>query len=69
MAKKTAKGTLHELSVQELSARLREAEERNFKLKFQHAANPLKNPMEIRTARREIAKLLTILRLKETVTP
>ncbi len=67
MAKKAAKESLHELSVSELEARLRESQEKSFKLKFQHASNPLKNPMEIRTARRQIAKIRTVLRQKEKV--
>lgn len=65
MAKKAAKETLNELSLQELKARLRESQEKSFRLRFQHASNPLKNPMEIRTARREIAKVMTVLRQKE----
>ena len=67
MAKKAAKESLHEMSVPELEARLRESQEKSFKLKFQHASNPLKNPMEIRTARRQIAKIRTVLRQKEKV--
>jgi len=67
MAKKVAKESLHELSVQELEARLAESQEKSFKLKFQHASNPLKNPMEIRTARREIARVQTVLRQKAKV--
>jgi large subunit ribosomal protein L29 len=68
MAKKAAKESLHEMSVSELEALLSESQEKSFKLKFQHASNPLKNPMEIRTARRQIAKIRTILHQKEKVT-
>ena len=57
MAKKAAKESLHDLSVQELEALLTESQEKRFRLQYQHATNPLKNPMEIRTARRQIAKL------------
>jgi len=67
MAKKAAKESLHDMSVQELEALLQESQEKRFKLAYQHATNPLKNPMEIRTARRQIAKLLTVLRQKETI--
>ena len=67
MAKKAAKETFNELSLPELQARLRESQEKSFRLRFQHASNPLKNPMEIRTARREIAKILTVLHQKEKV--
>ncbi len=68
MAKKRSRPeSLHDMSVQELQARLRETQEKSFRLRFQHASNPLKNPMEIRAARREVAKVLTILRQKEKV--
>ena len=67
MAKKATKESLHELSLPELQARLRESQEKSFRLRFQHASNPLKNPMDIRTARREIAKILTVLHQKEKV--
>ena len=67
MAKKAAKESLHEMSVKELEALLSESQEKSFKLKFQHASNPLKNPMEIRFARRRTAKIRTILHQKEKV--
>jgi large subunit ribosomal protein L29 len=68
MAKKAAaKESIHDMSVPELEALLRESQEKSFKLKFQHATNPLKNPMVIRTARREIAKIRTVLRQKAQV--
>ena len=67
MAKKATKESLHDMSKKELEAKLRDVQEKSFKLRFQHTTNPLKNPMEIRTARREIAKVLTILRQKEKV--
>jgi large subunit ribosomal protein L29 len=70
MAKKAKREeSLHDLSAQELEARLREVQENHFRLRFRHAGNPLKNPMQIRQARREVARLETILRekAKETV--
>ncbi len=67
MAKKKSKAKLTDLSKQELEAQLRESRDNSFKMKFQHATNPMKNPMEIRTARRQIARLLTHLRQKEKV--
>ena len=53
------------LSVAELEARLKEAEEARFRLQFRHTSAPLKNPMVIRSKRREIARLKTYLRQKE----
>jgi large subunit ribosomal protein L29 len=67
MAKKVVKESLHDMTVTELEARLRESQEKSFRLKFQHASNPLKNPMEIRIARREIARVRTVLHQKEKV--
>jgi large subunit ribosomal protein L29 len=67
MAKKQAaevKVTLTDLSAPELETRLREVQENNFRLRFRHASNPLKNPMEIRQNRREIARLKTFLHQK-----
>ena len=67
MAKKDKKESLHEMSVPELQARLKECREASFRLQFQHTSNPLKNPMEIRTARRALARVLTVLHQKEKV--
>ena len=61
MAKKGTQDHWQEMSVQELEARLRESQDKSFRLKFQHTTNPLKNPMQIKTARRQIAKILTFL--------
>jgi large subunit ribosomal protein L29 len=68
MAKKKArekKEEIGELSPKELQARLGEAQEARFRLQFRHLSSPLKNPMQIRAKRREIARLMTHLRQKE----
>jgi large subunit ribosomal protein L29 len=66
MAKKVReKEELKSMSVDELQARLKEAQESRFRLQFRHTTNPLKNPMQIRFKRREIAQLKTWLRQKE----
>ena len=59
------KETLRVMSIPELQARLQEAQEAYFRLRFRHASNPLKNPMQIRFKRREIAQLITWLKQKE----
>jgi large subunit ribosomal protein L29 len=62
MAKKKQETVgLPEMEVPELRARLDELEEKRFRLQFRHASSPLKNPMEIRQAKREIARVKTIL--------
>jgi large subunit ribosomal protein L29 len=68
MAKKKAakeKADFNEMSVPELKAKLSETQESYFRLQFRHTSNPLKNPMQIRTHRRDIARLKTYLRVKE----
>ncbi len=66
MAKGKTKESYASLSAQEIQARLREAEEAHFRLQFRHASNPLKNPMQIRFKRREVARLKTWLQAKES---
>ena len=53
---------LREMSVTELDQELIELKEQLFKLRFQHATNQLENPMELKTVRRSIARVKTILR-------
>ncbi len=62
--KKVAKESYHEMSEHELLAKLGEVQESYFRLQFRHTSNPLKNPMVIRQARREVARLKTHLRQK-----
>ena len=49
----------------ELQKELVELKSELFKLRFQHAANGLENPMKIRNIKRDIARVKTILREKE----
>ena len=53
------------LSVEDLTARIKEDELRLKKLEFGHAISPLENPMSIRNLRRELARLKTELRKKQ----
>jgi len=59
---KEAKKTL---SVGELNAELRTAQEKKFKLQFKHQVAPLDNPVELRTLRRQIARLKTWINEKQ----
>ena len=52
-------------SAAELGTELRAALDKRAKLTFQHQTAPLKNPMELRQLRREIARLKTFIRTKE----
>jgi large subunit ribosomal protein L29 len=64
MAKKKEETKFSELTPEELRLKVSEAREKLFQLKFQNTTAPLKNPREIRTTRRNIARALTFLRQK-----
>ena len=63
--KKTKTQDKTALNPAELKNELRSALEKRAKLAFQHNVAPLKNPMELRHLRREIARLKTQLSVKE----
>ncbi|NLJ94863.1 MAG: 50S ribosomal protein L29 [Clostridiaceae bacterium] len=56
---------LRKMTAEELNTELVELKEQLFKIRFQHATNQLDNPMELKTVRREIARVKTILREME----
>ncbi len=56
---------IREKTTEELNAELREKKDVLFHLRFQHAINQLDNPHKITETRKDIAKILTILREKE----
>ena len=49
----------------EINARLQELQEERFRLKFRTATMDLENPTLLKTIRRDIARLKTILRERE----
>ena len=57
--------SIHGLNENDLRARLEEDKQRLKKLEFAHAISPLENPMTIRGLRRDIARLITELKLKQ----
>ena len=57
--------SIHGLNENDLRARLEEDKQRLKKLEFAHAIYPLENPMTIRGVRRDIARLITELKLKQ----
>jgi large subunit ribosomal protein L29 len=56
---------LRELSIPELKEKLSQLREEFLNLRFQKTIHKLENPMGIRQVRRDIARILTILREKE----
>ncbi len=59
--------SLKEMTVTDLKARITEDELRLKKLKFGHAVSPVENPMNIRGVRRDLARLKTELKSKQSV--
>jgi large subunit ribosomal protein L29 len=55
------------MSPDEIRTRLQELREELFNLRFRNAMKQLDNPLKIREGRREMARLLTVLREKEQV--
>jgi large subunit ribosomal protein L29 len=58
--------SIRAMSESDIKARLEEDKQRLKKLEFAHAISPLENPMSIRGLRREIARLQTELKLKQS---
>jgi len=56
---------LKEIPEQELIKRIKDEEENLVHLKFQKATSQLESPIKVRTVRRDIAKMKTILREHE----
>jgi large subunit ribosomal protein L29 len=56
---------LRDLSDDELDTKLAEAKEELFNLRFQLVTGQLDNPMAIKVMRKEIARILTVVRERE----
>ena len=70
MSAGTQVGELRNLDDEELTAKLREAKEELFNLRFQGATGQLENHGRLRAVRKDIARIYTILRERELgITP
>ena len=54
------------LSLEKLQEKLQELKKDLFMLRMQHATNQLDNPMQIAAVKKNIARIKTIIREKET---
>ena len=54
------------LSVEKLEEKLQDLKKDLFMLRMQHATNQLDNPMQIVAVKKDIARIKTIIREKET---
>ena len=57
--------SMRDMSVDELKARVTELREELFNLRFRNSMKQLDNPLKIRESRREMARVLTVLKEKE----
>lgn len=73
-AKKTAKKTaakanltadLRTLSVEELRVKLTEQQQEVFNMRFRHATAQLEKTSELKSAKRQVARIMTVLQEKE----
>jgi large subunit ribosomal protein L29 len=58
---------IREMTVDEIGAKIADAYQEVFNLRFQHATGQLENPMRLKQAKREVARLKTILNQKQSV--
>jgi large subunit ribosomal protein L29 len=58
--------SIHGMNENDLKARLQEDQQRLKKLEFAHSISPLENPVSIRGLRRDIARLKTELKKRES---
>ena len=56
---------VRDLTTDEISARIEQLQEELFRLRFRRATMELENPMLLRTIKRDIARLKTVLRERE----
>jgi len=57
--------SMKEMTLEEITHRVSELREELFNLRFRNSMRQLDNPLKIRESRREMARLLTVLREKE----
>ena len=57
---------VRELSVEEIQSKMADAQEELFRLRFRGATQQIENPALIKSLRRDIARMRTILRERET---
>ena len=58
-------GDIRDLSVEELNEQITNAKEELFRLRFRAATQELENPALVKSLRRDIARMKTILRERE----
>jgi large subunit ribosomal protein L29 len=57
---------IREMTLDDIAVRIRELEEERFRLRFRSATEPLEDPLRLRVIRRDVARLKTVLRERQT---
>ena len=65
MTKMTKTSELRDLTVDDLKAKARELDDQTFRLRLKKALGQLESPIAVRSNRRELARIKTIIRQKE----
>jgi large subunit ribosomal protein L29 len=65
MPKRVKPGAIRDMGPDEIRSRVAELREELFNLRFRNTMKQLDNPLKIRESRREMARLLTVLKEKE----
>jgi len=65
MSTRVKVGSLRDMGPDEIRTRVGELREELFNLRFRNTMKQLDNPLKIRESRREMARLLTVLKEKE----
>ncbi|HUP88072.1 MAG TPA: 50S ribosomal protein L29 [Longimicrobiales bacterium] len=58
---------IRDLSTEEITTKISEAQEELFRLRFRSATQQIENPSLIKSLRRDVARMRTILTERETV--
>ncbi len=57
---------IKEMSLNEMQTKLADLREELFNLRFQHTVNQLDNPMRIKAVKKDIARVMTFIRQRES---
>ena len=60
---------IREMAAADIRTRIAELEEERFRLTFRSATEPLEDPLRLRTLRKDIARLKTVLRELQIAAP
>ncbi len=57
---------IKEMTLVEMQSKLADLREELFNLRFQHTVNQLDNPMRIKAVKKDIARIMTFIRQRES---